>query len=245
MQRADLVRLRRPARPGDVAAGQEGVEHHAPTRSGSAPSPASPPVSRPTLQYHCRPRRSQPVAIRSKRSAWRPVGSWGRCGIRVSSTGSHRSRCHHGPGSTAVTSRRIMRCSSRRMLLVVRGRRQRAGAAVRRVRDLLPPVPARQPGQRGGRLAGTIADDVAQPAHQHPQGRCRLPALVDDAEHAPGHFPAASAPAAPRDPAPCCGQVFSWQPAPRYSPGRRLGRSRSRASRPAPTPRGRAAPAGR
>ena len=33
------------------------------------------PVSRPTLQCHCRPRRSHRVPIRSNRTEYRPIGS--------------------------------------------------------------------------------------------------------------------------------------------------------------------------
>jgi hypothetical protein len=33
------------------------------------------PVSKPTLQCHCAPRRSQPASIESNRTAKRPIGS--------------------------------------------------------------------------------------------------------------------------------------------------------------------------
>ena len=149
------------------------------------------PVSRPVLQCHCRPRRSHGVPIRSNRTAYRPIGSWSRNGIRGSSTGFHWSSRHQGPVSSAVASRRIMRVSSARMLRIV------AGAGSRPVRrctacwicwhQSLPGIASSETGA----LPGLAGDDLAQPAHQHAQARRRdRAAQADDLEDAPGHLAA-------------------------------------------------------
>ena len=66
---------------------------------------------------------------------------------------------------------------------------QGAGAAQHRQRDLLLPVPQRQPGKRNRGPRAKIADHLTEPPHQRPHvGNVKLPALLDDAEHAPGQL---------------------------------------------------------